>query len=158
MEQPPGFEMEDGKVCLLLKSLYGLKQAPRSWYARLNSFLISLGFTLSEYDPSLYIKFVNSHIVMLLIYVDDIILSGSLMDLIIETKSALNREFKMQDLGELHYILGLEIVFNEDHVFISQSRYALSMLKKLHMENCKSVDTPMEQLVKDPIKGDERSF
>ncbi|KAJ7517344.1 hypothetical protein O6H91_21G019800 [Diphasiastrum complanatum] len=64
----------------------------------------------------------------------------------------------MQDLGEMHYILGLEIDFYENHVFICQSRYAHSMLKKFHMENSKSIDTPMEQIVKDPNKGDERSF
>ncbi|KAJ7561914.1 hypothetical protein O6H91_03G047400 [Diphasiastrum complanatum] len=64
----------------------------------------------------------------------------------------------MQDLRVLHYILGLEIDFWKGHAFISQSRYAISMLRKLHMENYKGIDTPMEHTVKVPIKDDEKSF
>ncbi|KAJ7560799.1 hypothetical protein O6H91_04G146800 [Diphasiastrum complanatum] len=64
----------------------------------------------------------------------------------------------MQDLGEIHYILGLEIDFHEEYAFICQSRYVFSMLRKFNMQNCKGIDTPMEQHVKDPIKVDERSF
>ncbi|KAJ7516879.1 hypothetical protein O6H91_21G002900 [Diphasiastrum complanatum] len=64
----------------------------------------------------------------------------------------------MQDLEKIHYILGLEIDFLKDKAFICQSKYALSMLKKFNMLNCKSIETPMEQNVKDSNKGDERSF
>ncbi|KAJ7553162.1 hypothetical protein O6H91_06G085900 [Diphasiastrum complanatum] len=63
----------------------------------------------------------------------------------------------MQDLGVLHYILGLEIYFWKGHAFISQNRYALSMLKKFQMKNSKGIDTPMEHTVKVPIKYDEKS-
>jgi hypothetical protein len=78
IEQPQGFEVEDRKtyVCNLKKDLYGLKQAPRAWYGRINSFLTSLGFTESKEYSNLYIKVMNDEPVKLLLYVDDLFLTG----------------------------------------------------------------------------------
>ena len=72
------FEIEDRKthVCRLKKTLYRLKQAPRAWYGRIDSFLTSLGFTKSKADPNLYFKFMNDEPVILLLYVDDLFLTG----------------------------------------------------------------------------------
>jgi hypothetical protein len=60
----------------LKKALYGLKQAPRTWYGRIDSFLMSLGFTKSKEDPDLYYKVVGRDQVILLLYVDDLFLTG----------------------------------------------------------------------------------
>jgi hypothetical protein len=78
IEQPQGFEVEDRKthVCKLKKALYGLKQAPRAWYGRIDSFLMSLGFTKSKVDSNLYFKVMNDEPVILLMYVDDLFLTG----------------------------------------------------------------------------------
>jgi hypothetical protein len=109
IEQPQGFEVEDRKthVCRLKKALYGLKQAPRAWYGRIDSFLMSLGFTKSKVDSNLYFKVMNDEPVILLLYVDDLFLTGE-EKLITDCKKKLAAEFEMKDLGLMHYFLGLE--------------------------------------------------
>jgi hypothetical protein len=78
IEQPQGFEVEDRKnhVCKLKKALYGLKQAPKAWYGRIDSFLPSLGFTESKDHSNIYFKVMNDEPVVLLLYVDDLFLTG----------------------------------------------------------------------------------
>ena len=77
IKQPQGFEVEDRKshVCRLKKALYGLRQAPRAWYGRIDSFLMSLGFTKSKEDSNLYFKIMDNEPVILLLY-DDLFLTG----------------------------------------------------------------------------------
>jgi hypothetical protein len=77
IEQPEGLMIhrKESHVCKLKKTLYGLKQAPRLWYGRIDSFLQSLGFTKSIADPNLYIKVVQNHMVILVLYVDDLFLT-----------------------------------------------------------------------------------
>jgi hypothetical protein len=78
IEEPQRFEVEDRKthVCSFKKALYGLKQAPRASYGRIDSFLTSLGFTKSKADRNLYFKVMNDEPVILLLYVDDLSLTG----------------------------------------------------------------------------------
>ena len=78
IEQPEGFVTHGKKthVCKLKKALYGLKQAPRVWYARMDGFLHSLGFSKSTVDSNLYFKVVHNHVLILVLYVDDLILTG----------------------------------------------------------------------------------
>ena len=110
VEQPLGFKTQDRQshVCRLKKALYGLKQAPRTWYRRIDSFLMSLGFTKSKADPDLYYKVVDEDQVILLLYVDDLFLTGD-EKLILDSKRKLTIEFEMKDLGMMHYFLGLEV-------------------------------------------------
>ena len=74
VEQPLGFETHERKthVCKLKKDLYGLKKEPMTWYDRMDSFLMSLGFTKSKYDSNLYLNTKDGRPVMLLLYVDDL--------------------------------------------------------------------------------------
>ena len=110
VEQPQGFEIHDREshVCRLKKALYGLKQAPRAWYGRMDSFLMSLGFTKSKADSNLYYKVVGDRPVLLLLYVDDLFLTGE-EELISETKKQLSSDFEMKDLRLMHYFLGVEV-------------------------------------------------
>jgi hypothetical protein len=110
VQQPQGFEVHsrDTHVCRLKKALYGLKQAPRAWYARIDSYLIRLGFSRSHADPNLYYKVVNNALVILLMYVDDLFLTGR-ESLITQCKKELAYEFDMKNLGLMHYYLGLEV-------------------------------------------------
>ena len=77
VEQPQGFETHDRKshVCRLKKALYGLKQAPRTWYGKIDSFMMSLGFTKSKVDPNLYFKVIEDEPIILLLYMDDLFLT-----------------------------------------------------------------------------------
>jgi hypothetical protein len=101
-----------------------LKQAPRAWYGRIDSFMMSLGFTKSKYDPKLEFKIENDGIVILLLYVDDLFLTGE-ENHIVDCKKKLSTEFKMKDLGPMHYLLGLEVWQSPKHIFLNQEKYVL---------------------------------
>jgi hypothetical protein len=149
IEQPQGFEVEDKKshVYKLKKSLYGLKQAPRAWCGRIDSFLTSLGFTKSKEDSNLYLKVMNDEPVILLLYVDDLFLTGE-ENLITECKKRLALEFEMKDLGLMHYFLGLEVWQSPERIFLNQGKYAVEILKRFNMLECKPMNTPMEAKLK----------
>ena len=104
MEQPLVFETHDRKthVCKLKKALYGLKQAPRTWYDRMDNFLMSLGFTKSKSDANLYFKVEDRRPMILLLYVDDLFLTGD-DELITNARRRLPSDFKMKYLGMMHY-------------------------------------------------------
>ena len=110
IEQPEVFETHDQKthVCRLKKALYGLKQAPRAWNGRIESYLQKMGFVKSDADPNLYYLRVGSEPLILVLYVDDLFLTGS-SRLITDCKKILAEEFDMKDLGQMHYFLGLEV-------------------------------------------------
>lgn len=110
LEQPEGFEILDSEshVCRLKKALYGLKQAPRAWYERIDTYLLGLGFSKNDADPNLYYKRNRDDMSILILYVDDLLITGS-DQLIKQCKNDLSKESDMKDLGFLHYFLGLEV-------------------------------------------------
>jgi hypothetical protein len=144
LEQPRGFEVHNraSHVCLLKKALYGLKQAPRAWYSRIDSYLQSIGFIKSDVDPNLYLLMKGEDILILVLYVDDLFLTGA-ETLIAACKQDLAKEFEMKDLGLMHYFLGLEIWQQEGETFLGQGKYTIEILKRFGMEDCKSMTTPM---------------
>ena len=105
IKQPQEFEVEDKwtHICKLKKALYGLKQAPRAWYGRIDSFLMSMGFAKNKVDPNLSYKVEEDEPVILLLYVDDLSLTGNEKQ-IMESKKKLAEEFEMKDLGLMHII------------------------------------------------------
>ncbi|KAE8655918.1 NAC domain-containing protein 48 [Hibiscus syriacus] len=96
-------------ACMLKKSLYGLKQAPRQWYKKFDSFMGSSGFTRYQADHCCYIKRFDNSFIILLLYVDDMLVSGSNMQEIIHLKKKLSKQFAMKDLGTAKQILGMRI-------------------------------------------------
>jgi hypothetical protein len=144
IEQPQGFEVHsrDTHICRLKKALYGLKQAPRAWYARMDNYLTRLGFSKSHADPNLYYKVVDNAPVILLIYVDDLFITGE-ESLIIQCKKELASKFDMKDLGLMRYYLGLEVWQKRGEEFLGQGKYVIKILHKFGMMDCKSMDTPM---------------
>jgi hypothetical protein len=149
IEQPQGFEVEDRKshVCKLKKALYGFKQAPRAWYGWIDNFLMSLGFTKSKEDSNLYFKVMNDEPVILLLYVDDLFLTGE-ENLITECKNRLTSKFEIKDLGLVHYFLGLEVWQSPERIFLNQGKYAIKILKRFDMLECNPMNTPMEMKLK----------
>ncbi|GJR94616.1 retrovirus-related pol polyprotein from transposon TNT 1-94 [Tanacetum coccineum] len=102
MKIPQGFSNDnETRVCRLRKSLYGLKQASRNWYHKFTTFLRSLNFRQSKVDHSLFIYEAGSIMVVVLIYVDDVIITGNNLTKIQETKKQLDGEFNIKDLGLL---------------------------------------------------------
>ena len=144
IEQPEGLEIfsNEWHVCRLKRVLYGMKQAPRVRYTQIDSYFTRLGFTKSEVDLNLYQIVVEGKLLVIVLYVDDFILTGDEL-LILSCKADLAKEFEMKDLGLLHYFLGLEIWQREDGLFVSQGKYAREILEKFNMKGCKPIDTPL---------------
>uniref|UniRef100_A0AAV1TX81 Reverse transcriptase Ty1/copia-type domain-containing protein n=2 Tax=Peronospora matthiolae TaxID=2874970 RepID=A0AAV1TX81_9STRA len=98
---PEGVEMDGDFDCLeLVKAIYGLKQASRVWNETFDEFVCSIGFEASAFDPCLYIKVVDGHCVLVLVYVDDVLVTGSSLELIAQTKNDLKTRFEMTDSGK----------------------------------------------------------
>ena len=130
------------------ESRYGLKQAPRAWTDRMSRFLQSIGFEISKAYHSLYVKKTSCGLIVIVIYVDDLIITRSNKDEIADVKKVLGAEFDMKDLGELKYFLGIEVVRTPQGIWMLQRQYVLDMLKKYGMTACKPVATPIEQNAK----------
>jgi hypothetical protein len=143
MEQPPGYVQNDSILVFhLKKSVHGLKQAPRAWYAKMDNFLIATGLSIFHYDPNVYTKKVESHLIIFVLYVDDLILTGSESKLLNHVKTNLKKKFEMTDLGFLHYFLGLQVLKTNEGIFLSQSKYACDLLRRFHMDDCKPTPYP----------------
>ncbi|RVW89100.1 Retrovirus-related Pol polyprotein from transposon TNT 1-94 [Vitis vinifera] len=147
MEIPPGFEesMAKNQVCKLQKSLYGLKQSPRAWFDRFTKAVLKLGYKQGQADHTLFVK--KSHagkLAILIVYVDDIILSGNDMGELQNLKKYLSEEFEVKDLGNLKYFLGMEVARSRKGIVVSQRKYILDLLKETGMLGCKPIDTPMD--------------
>ena len=112
MKQPEGFvdPAQLSAVCKLNRSLYGLRQAPRAWYDRLKSTLCTWGFQNSKMDSSLFTLHTSSGIIWLLVYVDDILITGNNTQLLNKFVLQLNNTFALKDLGSVSYFLGVEAV------------------------------------------------
>ncbi|KAG8492349.1 hypothetical protein CXB51_009664 [Gossypium anomalum] len=148
IEQPDGFKVpgEENKVYRLKKALYGLKQAPRAWYDRIDEYLSRLEFEKSLSEPTLYVKKAKDETLLIVsVYVDDLLVTGSRTELINDFKTQMKEMFDMTDLGAMTYFLGMEVNQSNRGIFISQQAFALKILDKFCMSNCKSVNTPMAQ-------------
>ena len=122
MEQPLGYVQDKSSlVCLLKKSLYGLKQDPRAWYAKMDTFLLDTSFSRCHSDSNVYTKKLGNHLIIHILYVDDLILTDSDPKVLTHVKSSLKKKFEMSDLGHLHYFLGLQVLQTKEGIFLSQS-------------------------------------
>lgn len=145
MKQSPGFidPLHPQHVCKLHRALYGLKQAPRAWFHRLHSFLIDNGFFNSQSDASLFIRHSSTHSLFLLVYVDDLIVTGSDTIAINDFIELLCSAFNSRKLGNLGFFLGMEVTRTTDTLYLSQCRYATDLLSKFNMASCKPCSTPI---------------
>ena len=159
MEQPPGF-VQEGKenlVCKLNKSLYGLKQSPRCWNEKFTSHMKSLGFKESTADPCVFTR-INKRgkVEVIAVYVDDLILLAETQEEMQQMKTSLTSTFKMKDLGELHYCLGINVHIGQNSVSLCQSQYLVKLLEKYSLSEANTVATPMDYNVK-LVKNDGSS-
>jgi len=106
---PPGHPQSHSPnlVCKLHKSIYGLKQSPRIWHAKLSVALQTLDFTKSNVDSLLFIQQNSADKLIILVYVDDLIITGSNETSVAKLKVDLQRQFSIKDLGKLKYFLGI---------------------------------------------------
>eukprot|EP00253_Pinus_taeda_P007865 PITA_07865 len=142
--QKEGIDYEETftPVTRLKKALYGLKQASRAWYGQIDGYLQKMGFVKSYADPNLYYLVVENELLILVLYVDDLFLIGS-SKRIGDCKKNLATKFDMKDLGRMHYFLGLEVWQQKGEIFLGQGRYAIEILKRFRMEDCRTMAMPM---------------
>ncbi|KAH9762091.1 retrovirus-related pol polyprotein from transposon RE1 [Citrus sinensis] len=146
MQQPEGFidSSRPNYVCKLHKALYGLKQAPRAWFDRLKLVLTTQwGFRNSISDTSLFFKRTQGHLRLVLVYVDDIIITGSSPQLVQHTIINFQSAFALKDLGALNYFLGVQVLYNKSGIHLSQSKYITDLLAKVHKQDSTPCSTPM---------------
>ncbi|GMJ12590.1 hypothetical protein HRI_004928200 [Hibiscus trionum] len=149
MDLPEGFcSQGEHQVYRLQKSLYGLKQASRQWNLKLTEALLKAGYEQSKYDYSLFTMKKDKKIVIMLIYVDDLLITGNDKCLIEDLKKLLHQNFKMKDLGELKFFLGLEIMRSKEGILVNQRKYALELIEESGVGGAKPALTPLEQNLK----------
>ncbi|CAM8954016.1 unnamed protein product [Rhodiola kirilowii] len=145
MQQPPGFEDPrfPSHVCKLHRAIYGLKQSPRAWHSRLSHRIRQLGFYPSRADTSLFIYHKPGVTIYMLVYVDDIVIAGSNPTTVDHLIRSLSDTFPIKDLGRLHYFLGIQVAYNSEGQILTQKKYALDLLHRAKMENCRPTTTPI---------------
>ena len=135
-------------MCKLKKSLYGLKQASRQWNAKLTEVLLSSGYQQSKSDYSLFTKHDHTSFTAILVYVDDLVLAGNNLSEIQSMKSLLDAKFKIKDLGNLKYFLGMEVARTPKGIALYQRKYTLDLLQDVGLLGAKPVSTPMDYTLK----------
>ena len=146
VSQPEGYIVKgsETKVYKLKKALYGLKQAPRAWNEKLNKTLGDLKFVRCTKEPSIYRLNKDSHLLLVAVYVDDLLITGSKVELIDEFKRNMSTKFEMSDLGLLTYYLGIEVLQYNGGIVIKQEGYAKKVLEETHMIECNATQYPMD--------------
>ena len=148
MELPPGIikqsSKREGRVCKLKKALYGLKQSPRAWFGRFTLAMKTTGYQQSNADHTLFVKHKDGKVTVLIVYVDDMILTGDDSEEMKTLQEYLSAEFEMKDLGQLKYFLGIEVARSKQGISLSQHKYVLDLLSETGMLACKPVETPIQ--------------
>lgn len=133
-------------VLRLLKSIYGLKQSPRNWHALLDTWLKDFGLTPAHADPCVYVLHdPQGGLLIVIIYVDDLIITGNSHVLINTFKLAISKRFHMKDLGALRWVLGMEV--RRDRAArtleLKQTAYFDILLNRFGMSDCHPTSTPI---------------
>ncbi|XP_030479381.2 uncharacterized mitochondrial protein AtMg00810-like [Cannabis sativa] len=150
MALPPGLTVSNdvptgtNLVCKLHKSIYGLRQSSRQWYKKLTSTLLQEGFTQSKADYTLFTRGKDDKFIALLVYVDDIVITGPNIEALHQLQNTLHQQFKLKALGQLKYFLGFEIARASHGLFISQRQYTLQLLEDNGYIGCKPAKAPMD--------------
>jgi hypothetical protein len=149
MKQPPGYSAPNssGMVCLLKKTLYGLKQSGRRWYQKLVKIMAEgLGFKRSDVDQAVFYKRERGLLIIVLVHVDDCTIAANRPQLIRKFKIEIAKHVEITDLGELHWILGIEVrrIRERRLLLLSQRSYIESILQRYGFEDAKPVSLPMD--------------
>ena len=162
MLPPEGYtKAAPDQVCKLVRSLYGLKQASRQWNLELSRFLVSKGFKQSKSDYSLFSRESHGRYTHILVYVDDLLVSGDDEAGILMIKQALHTAFTIKDLGLVRFFLGIEISKSATGTFLNQRKYTLDILKDAGLTGTKPARFPMPKGLKlstdigDPLSNPE---
>ena len=150
VEQPKGFQDPHfpNQVLRLKKALYRLKQVPRAWYDCLPTYLLDHGFKRGQADRTLFVKRDKKSLLVAQVYVDDIVFGSIIDHLAHEFSKEMKMEFETSMVGELNYILRLQVKQRKDGIFTSQEKYAKNLVKRFGLDSKKHTSTPMSSLAK----------
>jgi hypothetical protein len=145
MHQAPGFEVpgKEYNVCRLNLSIYGLRQSPRTWNTEIDTYLQQKGWRCSSADPNMSYLWKGKSLVILLIYDDDLLLSGNDKTLIDQMKDQLSQNYHMKDLGLIKRYLGVDCLRLPSATIIHQSDFATKILQDAGLEHCKQLTVPL---------------
>ena len=132
------------KVCRLQKALYGLKQSPRAWFDRFSQVVKQQGYIQIHADHTLFTRFSHGKISVLIVYVDDILITGDDLEELMRLKIRLSHEFEIKVLGEMKYFLAMEVARSKKGIVISQYKYVQDILKDSDMSGCRPAKTPID--------------
>ena len=150
MKQPPGYSVSDPKekalVCRLQKTLYGLKQSGRRWYQKLVDIMEKLGFKRCEVDQAVFFRWEKGKLIIVLVHVDDCSIVANSKPLIMGFKTEIAKHVDITNLGDLHWILGIEVlrIREERRILLSQRSYIDSTLWRYGLDDLKPVSIPMD--------------
>jgi hypothetical protein len=147
VRQPAGFIVvgQEGKVLRLRNALYGLRQAPRAWNSKLDDTLKKMNFVQSKDKHVMYRRNHDDDILLVEVYVDDLVITGSSLAAVEEFKEEMKGAFLMSDLGLLSFYLGIEVRQDAGGITLRQTHYAKMILQMAGMADCKVAITPMEE-------------
>jgi hypothetical protein len=140
MHPPPGYSVPEGMVYHLRCALYGLKQAPRAWFQRFTSVVTAAGFFNSAHDLALFVYVSPRGRTLLLLYVDDMIITGDDPEYIAFVNARLSDQFLISDLGLLRYFLEIEISTPKGF-FLSQEKCIQDLLDRASLTDHRTVET-----------------
>ncbi|KAL0365006.1 UNVERIFIED_CONTAM: Retrovirus-related Pol polyprotein from transposon RE1 [Sesamum angustifolium] len=143
MQLSKGYTVDVGMVGKLRKSLYWLKQASQQWNYEFTSKLAAYGFVQSTHDNCLFLKHAKTGCLALLVYVDEILLTGPSQDSIVDVKRYLDDLFTIKDHEYAKYFLGLEISRSQDGTSITQHKYIEDIIADIGMGDAKAALTPL---------------
>ena len=135
---------DERKVCRVAKSLYGLKQAPKQWHRKFDHVLIPNGFSINDVEKYIYNKVENNSCIIICLYVDDMLIFRTNLQVVIDTKSFLRSKFDMKDLGEVELILGIKITITLNGLNLSQEHYIENIFKRFEHFDCKPISNPYD--------------
>ncbi|GJR23274.1 retrovirus-related pol polyprotein from transposon TNT 1-94 [Tanacetum coccineum] len=144
MVPPEGYtKASTGQVCKLSKSLYGLKQESRQWNHELTKNLVSLGYVQSKHDYAFFVKAQGETFAAVLVYVDDMLLTGNSQFEILSLKNSLDKKFTIKDLGLAKYFLGIELCKTDTGMHLNQRKYILDLLTDAGLTGAKPLPFPL---------------
>ncbi|KAJ2911698.1 hypothetical protein MD484_g8716, partial [Candolleomyces efflorescens] len=160
LSPPDGVHVPEGHCWKLKRSLYGLKQSGRTWNKTLDRSLLDMGLIRLDAETCLYVYREENEVCFLVVYVDDLLLAATSRAFMNEVKKKLSNRFKMKDLGEAKFILGMAIHRDREkrEIRVSQQNYIANVLERTGMTNCSPVSTPIptnaKAIADDPVNNE----
>jgi hypothetical protein len=145
VRQPPGFVnlKYHNRAYKFSKNLYGLKQVPRAWYVRIKTFLLDHEYVIESVDKTFFTLKYDNDFLLVQVYVDDIIFGGSSHALVSSFQKMMENEFQMSMMGELTFLLDIQVKQMKQDTFIHQTKYTNDLMKKFNITGLKPVSTPI---------------